>query len=379
MHIIIKLSKLCNLRCTYCYEYAELANKERMPLAGIEYFFQNLADYVKQRQDQRPIHLILHGGEALLLPESYLREFCELERRYLGEAGIEYTTSVQSNLVKVADRTLDLLAELNISLGVSLDVFGDQRVDIKGRQSQDTVLENLQRLIDRDIHFGAIAVLHAQNIDHVIPTYQFFNELGINYRILPIFSHEDPPERIRPLLISPVATVNALQTVAKAQFAEPTNISVMPLWVYFTAAIRHLQGHKIEAYQPANEEWALIMNTNGDIYSHGDAYQPEGLMGNVFSQPLAEIFASKSYQDTLKLRHQRLETCRSCKFDRQCNQLPIAEAIPSERTYDEMGNLQCQVAQPMIQFMVEQIQQSVDAQLLLQHYLSESVPAMIGR
>jgi uncharacterized protein len=379
MHIIMKLSKLCNLRCTYCYEYAELGNKERMPLAGLEYFFRHLADYLTQRPNKTPIHLVLHGGEALLLPESYLREFCELQRRYLGEAGIEYTTSVQSNLVKVADRTLDLLEELNISLGVSLDVFGDQRVDIKGHQSQDTVLKNLQRLIDRDIPFAAIAVLHAQNIDYVIPTYQFFNELGIDYRILPIFSHEDPPERIRPLLISPSATVKALQTVAQTQFAEPTNISVMPLWVYFTAAIRHLQGHKIDPYEPANEEWALIMNTNGDIYSHGDAYQPEGLMGNVFSQPLAEIFTTKSYQDTLKLRHQRLETCHRCVFDRHCNQLPIAEAIPSERTYDDMGTLQCQVARPMIQFMVEQIQQSVDAQLLLQHYGSASVPAIIGR
>jgi len=32
----MKLSKLCNLRCTYCYEYEELAQKARMPLEGID-------------------------------------------------------------------------------------------------------------------------------------------------------------------------------------------------------------------------------------------------------------------------------------------------------------------------------------------------------
>jgi len=32
MFFVMKVSKLCNLRCTYCYEYDELANRERMSL-----------------------------------------------------------------------------------------------------------------------------------------------------------------------------------------------------------------------------------------------------------------------------------------------------------------------------------------------------------
>ena len=372
MHFVMKLSKLCNLRCTYCYEYDELGNKERMPLEGLAYFFRNLADYLKNHPQSSPLHFILHGGEALLLPHSYLREFRNLQRQYLDTAGIEYTTAVQSNLVKISERTLDFLAEEKISLGISFDVFGDQRVDIKGHNSQEAVLENMQRLIDRKIPFGAIAVLHRLNIDYVVPTYQFFNQLGINYRILPIFSHVDPPSRIEPLLVSHEETVTALQKVAQAQFQEPTNIRVLPLWNYFMAAIRYLTGQSTEIYDPAQEEWAYIVNTNGDLYNHGDAYLAEGLMGNIFCQSLQEIRKSVAYAKTINLRQNRLATCRRCSFNGYCNQLPVAEAIPTERMYDATQNLQCPIAKPMIQFMIQQIEQSVDAQLLLNQVESSS-------
>jgi uncharacterized protein len=372
MHFVMKLSKLCNLRCTYCYEYEELGNKDRMPMEGLAYFFRNLADYLQAQPERTPLHFILHGGEALLLPHSYLREFRNLQRQYLDQAGIEYTVAVQSNLVKLSDATLDLLAEEEISLGISFDVFGDQRVDIKGSNSQDAVLENMQRLIDRRIPFGAIAVLHSLNIDHVVSTYHFYNELGINYRILPIFSHIDPPPRVEPLLVSHQDTVKALQQVAKAQFDAPTKIRVLPLWSYFNAAMRYLTGKSIGAYNPAQQEWAYIVNTNGDLYNHGDAYLPEGLMGNIFHQSLAEIRKSSDYQETIALRDNRLETCRRCPFDGYCNQLPIAEAIPSERAYDAQGKLQCSIAQPMIRYMIGQIEQSPDAQLLLNQVESPS-------
>jgi len=91
-----------------------------------------------------------------LLPHSYLRAFREIQKKYLDSAGLEYTNGVQSNLVQISDATLDLLEELEISLGMSFDVFGNQRIDIKGKDSQDRVLDNMQRLIDRNIPFAAI-------------------------------------------------------------------------------------------------------------------------------------------------------------------------------------------------------------------------------
>ena len=367
----MKLSKLCNLRCTYCYEYEELSNKERMPLDGLEYFFKGLSQYIVNRKDCIPISLILHGGEALLLPDNYLRAFCALQKKYLDSNGIVYKTLVQSNLFKVSDKTLDLIKELNISLGISLDVFGEQRVDIAGRESQEKVLDNLQRLLDRNVPFGGISVLHALNVDKAVKIYQFYNELGISYRILPIFSYQDSPERLKHLVISYEETVAAMQSVAKAQFSTSSRIQVLPLEDYFKAAVRYLTGCEIRLYNPFVHEWALIVNTNGDVYSHGDAYSSVGLMGNIFEQPIGEILTSEAHINVTKVRMKRAETCRRCEFDRKCDQLPIAEALPSERFYDEAGLMQCLIAKPMIQFMVNEIKQSVEARALLELYKHE--------
>ncbi|MDY6902106.1 MAG: radical SAM protein, partial [Cyanobacteriota bacterium] len=326
MHFIIKLSKLCNLRCNYCYEYAELANKEKMSLEKLEFFFQGLAEYIhlQSNPDEFKPHFILHGGEPLLLPPNYLSAFVQLQKKYLASQGIEYSNSVQSNLVNLPQRTIDLILELNLHLGISFDVFGNQRVDIKGKDSQERVLPNIQKLIDNEIPFGAITVLHRQNYNHALQTFDFYNKLGIDYRILPIFSlNSESDERVKNLALTPQEIIQVYQEVAKKQFASPSQIKIYPLYDYFTAASRYLTKQQITEYNPVQREWALIVNLNGDIYNDGEAYLPEGLMGNIFQQSLTEIFTSQQYQQVCNIRKLRAATCRKCPFDLTCNQLPI--------------------------------------------------------
>ncbi|HRD75742.1 MAG TPA: hypothetical protein PK264_07380 [Hyphomicrobiaceae bacterium] len=40
--IVVKISKYCNLRCTYCYEFKDLANKARMSLDKIDRMFATM-------------------------------------------------------------------------------------------------------------------------------------------------------------------------------------------------------------------------------------------------------------------------------------------------------------------------------------------------
>lgn len=176
---------------------------------------------------------------------------------------------------------------------------------------------------------------------------------------------------MKPLLLSHEETVAALQKVAKAQLSAPSRIRVRPLEEYFQAAVNYLTGHQVLRYDRFVHEWALIINTNGDVYAHGDSYLPEGWMGNVFKQSLAQILTSTAHTSATNLRMQRAETCRQCKFDQKCDQLAIVESIPSERSYSATGKLLCPVAQPMIQFMVDEIQRSPHAQALLNLYQNQ--------
>lgn len=376
MFFVMKVSKLCNLRCTYCYEYDELANKERMPLDSLAFFFESLADHYEKQGWKDEIRFVLHGGEPLLLPDSYLRGFVGLQKELLGARGVRYRNSLQTNLFHIDVKRIRLLEELGLGLGVSIDVFGGQRVTLTGGDSQDKVIDNLQLLFDEGaidkLAVGLITVLHARNAQNAAQTFRFCDNLGLSYRILPIFSMVDPPERMRALTMDADAVVDTLKRVAKEQLAIEgggKGITVYPLWNFFLAAIHHISGVPAQTYDPRTREWAAIVNTNGDAYNHAEAYSPEGLMGNIFEQPLADVLASEGRKKNLKLRMLRDEVCATCTYANSCSRIPIVEALPSERTYDARGRLTCSVAKPMIDFFVEQITASPAARALVEEVL----------
>jgi uncharacterized protein len=221
MNIVLKLSKLCNLRCTYCYEYDHLADPARMPLDGLAYFFARLGEHLASLPAPPALEFALHGGEPLLLPADYLRAVVSLQREHLGRHGIGFRNSVQTNLYRVPEERLELLAELEMGLGVSLDVSGGARVDARGHDAEARVQVQLRALLasplGRRLRVGGISVLHAGNWERVAETYAFFAGLGLDYRILPIFSMHEPPPRLRPLMLQPTQVVQALQAVQRAQ------------------------------------------------------------------------------------------------------------------------------------------------------------------
>lgn len=375
MHFVMKLSKLCNLRCNYCYEYDELGERDRMPLDRLEWFFAGLAEHYRAAGWRFKLHFVLHGGEPLLLPESYLRGLVEGMRGRLGAAGVPFECSLQTNLTRLGERTIALLDELQISLGVSIDVFGGQRLTIAGEDSQDRALDNLQLLFDRGaverLGVGGISVLHRRNVDRAVDTFEFFRELGLGYRILPIFSITDPPPRVRGLTLEPARVVAALQQVALAQLRARPSIRVYPLDNYFESAVHHLTGVAVRRYDPRAAEWALIVDTNGDVYNHAEAYLPEGRMGNIFGERFSEILASPARAATLALREARAADCSGCPYFDCCSGIPVIEALPSERAYALDQRLECTVARPMIAFMTELLRSDRSAAGHIEAFVAE--------
>lgn len=369
MFFVMKISKLCNLRCTYCYEYGELALRDRMPVSGLEPFFAGVAAYYVPHGWRQRLTFVLHGGEPLLLPDDYLRGFCGALERTLGAADVPYRVSLQSNLTRLDRHRIDLLEELGISLGVSLDVFGGERVDRGGRDSQHRVMENLQLLFDTGaverLGVGAISVLHRGNIAAAVRTFRFYRDLGLGYRVLPVFSLGEPPARMRHLTLEPEEVVRAFQAVVDEQFAAPSGISVFPIANYLDAAVSELAGLPAPTYDPAHGEWALIVNTNGDSYNHGDSYSPAGYLGNIFRDGFADVMDGPARRRTLALRAERNATCAACPHADSCSRLPIVEALPSERFTDAEGRLRCAITRPMIDYVIDRIRRSPDAMALV--------------
>src|SRR5690606_29341953 len=170
---------------------------------------------------------------------------------------------------------------------------------------------------------GGISVLHRRNVDRAVDTFEFFRELGLSYRILPIFSITEPPPRMRGLTLSAARVVAAMQQVALAQLRARSSIRVYPLDNYFESAVHDLTGIAARRYDPRAAEWALIVDTSGDVYNHAEAYLPEGRMGNIFSERFVDILASTGRAGSLALREGRATSCSECPYLRCCSGIPV--------------------------------------------------------
>lgn len=367
MNVVLKLSKLCNLRCTYCYEYDDLADPARMPVAALRDFFAHLADYFRGQSDPPVLQFALHGGEPTLLPADYFRDLVKAQQQTLGIAGLRWRNDVQTNLIKLGQSKLALFAELDIGVSVSLDVIGGQRVNAKGQdvdgRAQDRLDELLQGGWADVLGLGGICVLHAGNAHQSVDMWSFFEQRKLAMRFLPVFSMAEPPARLRGLMLSPGQIVEALWAVMLARLSSEggPQTTVYPLDDYMRAAVLPRAGYSVARHRPEQREWAVVVDTNGDTYAHCDAYQPGWRLGNAFDQPFDALMDSVARERSLLARGQRARFCDDCPHQQGCEGLPMIEALPSERAFNAQGKQECAVARPLIDRMAQLLAQFPEA------------------
>lgn len=132
---IIKVNSRCNIACDYCYVY-EHADQgwRRQPRAisldTVRAAAARIATHALDH-DLTRVSVVLHGGEPLLLGAARLREvIAELRDRI--EPVTVLDLSMQSNGVLMTRRICDLLAENDVSVGISLD--GDRAANDRHRR-----------------------------------------------------------------------------------------------------------------------------------------------------------------------------------------------------------------------------------------------------
>jgi uncharacterized protein len=169
----IKASSYCNLRCDYCYEFPHLGDRTRMSINNVRALFANTQNSVDDLGIEH-VDFIWHGGEPFLIPVEFYEQIDSLQAEVF-RSSVRYANRAQTNLTVLTERHIRLLLDGFFSnIGVSFDVYGDQRVDIKGRSRNDRVMANLQTLIDNNIAFGAIVVLARNTLPSAKQIFPFF-------------------------------------------------------------------------------------------------------------------------------------------------------------------------------------------------------------
>lgn len=335
---IVKVSKLCNLRCDYCYELPELGDRTRMSLAQAAAMFTHIAE--ARVEADEPLQFVWHGGEPLLQEPSYFRELFALQRKILDGHAVQNV--VQTNLTILDDDRLALLRDDFDAVGVSIDLFGEHRRNLAGRPSDERVLANLDRLQAADVPFGCITVLTQRSLVHIDDIFRFYEATNLSFRILPLFAAATA-EQTAGFAVRGIEVLDALCCLFDLWLASPTQIQIAPFSELLQGLARRRRGAPPVYYDRRAAEAMAVVNTNGDLYAVADAYRAGTSWGNLFTAPLGEILASPARERSLRDAELRMASaCARCEYFGACRGTAIAE---DNRHYadavDDRGTLRC--------------------------------------
>jgi uncharacterized protein len=201
---VVKVASRCNLNCSYCYMYNLQDRTYRdqppsMPDEVRDCLITRIRSHAARHGFGR-VHLILHGGEPLLFGKARLAAWVSAVRAGLAPA-VEPFFSMQSNGVLIDDEWVDLLADLGVRIGISVDgpreIHDRHRLDRRGRGSFDQVIAAI-RLLQRHPRGPEVFSTVMAVVDTTIPpadvfeTWQFLDVPGFDLS-MPHANYEHPP------------------------------------------------------------------------------------------------------------------------------------------------------------------------------------------
>ncbi len=142
--LVMKATRYCNLRCTYCRFWADGPNQ----IMSFEVLARAIHG-VLAAPGVRAVDFCWHGGEATLLPIDFYLKALWLQERFR-KPGQQVTNSVQTNGTRLKPEWLDFLKRYRFSVGVSLDgppeIHDSRRLDTAGRPTSERVREGIAKL-----------------------------------------------------------------------------------------------------------------------------------------------------------------------------------------------------------------------------------------
>lgn len=375
--VVVKSSKFCNLRCRYCYEFAELGSRERMGRPDLRLLYTHVRDYVRA-VDARDgvdtaVTFIWHGGEPLMLePGYYWETLADLDDVF---GDVRHRSVVQTNLTVLDEPRLALLRSGFDAVGVSVDLFGGLRVNIAGRDSQDAVLANLDRLREEGIPHGCVTVLTAANLSRVDDIFHHYEATGTRFRVLPLFDGAFADQHSG-FDVGNTDIIAALCRLFDLWLASPSPVEIFPLNEYVDRAVRHITGAEPVYYDRRSWLDTILVNTDGETYAFGDPYgQRESSIGNLLTTPLTDMFAGPAFdRSALDAERRIAANCLRCDLFGACTGSYIADGEVSQRDSVDGTMRACVVERAVITHIADRLRELPDLLLAPRQATDELAP-----
>lgn len=178
-HLVLKVTKGCNLRCEYCY----VKDKDENQDVFIDYdLFKSMIDRVildkikaHPRYYQNAFNLTFHGGEPTMLDKTMFFKMCEYAQKRFMDAGIPLTLSMQSNLTLIDEEWARLLSKFGIHLGLSWDGVEEANT-ARTDKSNELYMQKIELLRKYNVPLGFLIVVNKQSLPYYDKSVAYIKE-----------------------------------------------------------------------------------------------------------------------------------------------------------------------------------------------------------
>ncbi|MBU1619671.1 MAG: darobactin maturation radical SAM/SPASM protein DarE [Gammaproteobacteria bacterium] len=322
--VVLKATRLCNLRCTYCHSWAEGPNQTVK--------FTTLVTIVKKVlaiPNVSRVEFVWHGGEVTLLKPQFFKKLIWLQEQFK-RPDHHITNTMQSNAVNISDEWLTFLKGIGMSVGISFDgvpeINDSRRIDLKGRPTSHKVAAGIQKLKEYDIPYGALIVvdravyeIDAEYLLSYLASIQLNNIEFLN--IVPD-NRAQPGDDIGDNYISYAEYIQFLIRVYQVWHREYRDVIKIIMFENFAEVLTDQTKTLSACYWAGNCSQEIItIEPNGDV-SPCDKYvgDPGSIYGSLLNSDLAVLLKDSHHNKTAVQEELDSQTqMHECEWFQICN------------------------------------------------------------
>lgn len=308
----------CNLACGYCFYLPKKAlyphSRFRMPDTILEAYIQQTIEGHLVPE----VTFAWQGGEPTLLGLTFFKKALELQKKYC-KPGMVIRNTLQTNGILLDQTWCRFLRQNNFLVGISIDGPGELhdtlRKDNSGKGTFDRVMKGLSLLKKHGVEYNILCTVNSANGEYPLEVYRFFrDEIGARFiQFIPVVAHDEKTGEVTAWSVRPAQYGRFLNGV----FDEWVRHDVANVYIqHFDTALANWYGepHGICVFSPACGQ-AMVIEHTGDIYSCDHFVDRDHLLGNIMTNPVAELVNSPRQRQFGRDKQDGLPGfCRKCRF-----------------------------------------------------------------
>ena len=308
----------CNLACGYCFYLPKKAlypqSRFRMPDTILEAYIQQTIEGHLVPE----VTFAWQGGEPTLLGLTFFKKALELQKKYC-KPGMVIRNTLQTNGILLDQPWCRFLRQNNFLVGISIDGPGELhdtlRKDNSGKGTFDRVMKGLSLLKKHGVEYNILCTVNSANGEYPLEVYRFFrDEIGARFiQFIPVVARDEKTGEVTAWSVRPAQYGRFLNGV----FDEWVRHDVANVYIqHFDTALANWYGepHGICVFSPACGQ-AMVIEHTGDIYSCDHFVDRDHLLGNIMTNPVAELVNSPRQRQFGREKQDGLPGfCRKCRF-----------------------------------------------------------------